>query len=43
MIENCFRAVNISRRAEFIRYTGKIDILAIEMSVAIMKRVHESL
>jgi hypothetical protein len=43
VIENCPRAVNIDRGAEFLRDTGKIDILAVEMPVAIMKRMHESL
>ena len=31
VIENCSRAVNISRRAEFLRDAGKIDIFAVEM------------
>ena len=40
MIENCARAVNISRRAEFLATRVKIDIFAMEMAVAIMKRMH---
>ena len=43
VIKNCPRALNISRRTEFLRDAGKIDILAVEMPVAITKRMHESL
>jgi len=43
MIENCPGTVNISRRAEFVRDTGKIDIFAVEMPLAITKRMNESL
>src|SRR4030095_8280499 len=38
--EECSRAVNISRRADFLRDAGKIDILAVEMPVTITERMH---
>jgi hypothetical protein len=41
VIENCPGAVNIDRGAEFVRDTGKIDIFAVEMPLAITKRMHE--
>src|SRR5262249_5934687 len=43
MVENCSCAVDISWSAELLRDTAKIDILAVEMSVAITKGMHESL
>jgi hypothetical protein len=43
VIENCSRAINIDRGAEFVRHASKIDIFAVEMPVAITKRMHESL
>jgi hypothetical protein len=43
VIKNCSRAVNKSRRTEFPRDADKIDIFAVEMPIAITKRMHESL
>ena len=43
VIENSPRAVNIRRRADFLRNPGKIDILTIEMPIAITKGMHQSL
>src|SRR5262245_48715274 len=40
VIENCLRAVNISRCAGLLRDVGKIDILAVEMPVAITEGMH---
>jgi hypothetical protein len=40
VIKNCSGAVNVSRRAEFVRDAGKIDILALELPVAVTKRMH---
>jgi hypothetical protein len=40
VIENCSRTINVSRRAEFLRDAGKVDILTVEMPVAITKRMH---
>ena len=38
VIENCPRAVNVSRRAKFRGNARKIDIFAIEMTIAIVKK-----
>jgi hypothetical protein len=40
VIENCPRAINICRRAEFLRDAGKIDILAVKLAVTIPKQMH---
>src|SRR4026208_2265249 len=40
VIKNCCRAVNINRRAELLRHADKIDILAVQMPVAITKGMH---
>ena len=40
VIENGARTINIKRRSELLGSPGKIDILAVESSVAIAKRMH---
>ena len=43
VIENRARAINIERRAEALRRPRKIDIFAVELPVAIPKRMHDQL
>ena len=43
VIENCYRAVNIRWCAKFLRHPDKIDILTVEMPIAITKKMHEIL
>src|SRR5262245_16292649 len=40
VIENCSRAVNIERGAEFLRSACKIDFLAAEMPIVIPEKMH---
>ena len=40
MIENCAGAVDIERRADFLRDSCKIDIFAVKFSITILKRMH---
>ena len=43
VIKNRPCAVNVSRRAYFGRDVGEIDLLTVEMPVAIAERMHQSL
>ena len=40
MIENRSRAVHVERRPKFLRDPRKIDIFAIKLPFAVMKRMH---
>jgi len=40
VIEDCSRAVDVGRRAEFLGNEGQIDVFSIKMTIAIMKQVH---
>ena len=41
MIENCSGAIDIQRRPKFLRHVSKIDIFAVKLAIAIMKRMHD--
>ena len=43
VIENSARAINIERGPELLCRPGKIDILAVKLSFAVAKRMHDQL
>jgi hypothetical protein len=43
VIENSARAINIERGPELLCRPGKIDILAVEFSLAIPERMHREM